>query len=198
MGEIFVMKTKDGYESFEYHTIAVGKCYNLERLESRSLLIDRPRYTFQQSLWIAYSYILKSKIEQHYFDEKVCVIAEHGENFEIATQKILNPACWHQITKLKNFGTIDEGQTLYGTIYLKKIKNFFEKQDDKRTITGINWFDRTQDEIKLYVVETIGLEKIMHLKTTNVSIEENLKQKFPKLSRIFIRELVTNIRKDFR
>jgi hypothetical protein len=191
-------KVENGYKSFEFHTHTISEYYRLDRLESRSLLIDRPRYSFQQCLWIGYSYILKSKIEQQYFDEKALVIAEEGKIFEIPVQKILNAAYWNQIIQLKNFGTLDEGSSLYGTIYLKKIKDFIADDSTEKTITGIKWFDRIQDDLKMYVLESIGFEKLKDRRTKNTEIEEKLKQKFPELTIILIREFLSHIRKDLR
>lgn len=186
------------YQSFEFHTFSLSQSYALDPLESRTLLIDRPRYLFQQSLWVAYAYLLKSKMEDNYFDEKVLVIAEKRKVFEITIQKILNPLHWNQVINLKNFGTIDEGDDLYGTIYLKKLKEFFTAPLEIKRITGIKFFDRLNHEVENYVVNEIGLEKLKDARTKNREIEERIKQNFPELTLIFIREFVSYIRKDLR
>ncbi len=186
------------YQSFESHTLSLSKHYYLDPLENRTLLIDRPRYNFQQSLWIAFAYILRSKIEKCFFDDKVLVIAEERKVFEINTQKILNPAYWSQIISLKNFGTIDEGDSLYGTIYLKKIKEFSIETPEQHKKTGIRFFDRLHCEIENYVVNSIGLEKLKDARTKNREIEDMVKQNFPELTLIFIREFVSYIRRDLR
>lgn len=191
-------KCDSGYQTLEFHTISISHYYALDYLECRTLLIDRPRYNFQQSLWIAYSHILKSKIEQNYFEEKVLVMAEVRKTFEITIQKILNPAYWCQITDIKNFGTIDEGPSLYGTIYLKRIKNFCDPAPEKKYRSGIKLFDSLYEEIQMYTLKELGIEKLKDPRVKNRVIEEKMKQKFPELSLIFIRELVSFMRKDLR
>lgn len=191
-------KSESDYQTLEYHTYSLSEHYNLDRLECRTLLIDRPRYDFQRSLWAAYSYILKSKIEEHYFDDKALVMAKDRKTFEITTQKIINPGYWSQITELKNFGTLDEGPSLYGTIYLKQTKNFSDPSLETPCKTGVKLFDRLYPEVETYVTKELGIEKLKDVRTKNRVIEDMMKQKFPELSLIFVRELVSYMRKDLR
>ena len=191
-------RVDQAYKTFEFHTISLAEHYAVDVLESRSLLIDRPRYNFQESLWGAYSCILKSKIEQHYFDETVLVVAEERNIFEMPIQKILHPAYWAQITCLKNFGTIDECTSLYGTVHLKKIKPFFDDIPKDRENTGIPFFFFICDELREYIIKDIGLDKIHDPHTTNKEIESLIKHKFPDLTAVFIREYVSLVRKDAR
>jgi hypothetical protein len=189
------------YETFEHHVNATAEHYGLDYLEKRGLILDRPRYNYQESLWSGYSCILKSKIEQHYFDVIVLVVAEEDHIFEVPIQKILHPAYWAQIVCPKNFGTIDEGQSLCGTVYLKKIKLFPNISEEYENLTGIRFFDLDLPNLKDYFVMKIGLTRLQDPKVTNKDIVEDvMKEKWigVNLSTIFIRELVSIIRKDLR
>lgn len=193
------MKRHDpDYRTFESHIVDLSEHYTLDYLESRSLFIDRPRYMNQQSLWTAYAYLLKSKIEQKYFDEKVLILAEGRKVFEFSTQKLLMPVYWQQVIDLKNFGTLDEGPTLYGTIYLKRIRDLRDPVTEIKIKTGIKLFDRLYKEMEFYIMEELSINKLKDARTKNREIEERMKEKFPELSLIFIRELVSYMRKDLR
>ena len=186
------------YNSFEYYTRLVAEHHLLTQLENLVFVIDRPQYAAQQSLWIASAYILKNKMEEDLFESKVLVATKKEKVSAISIEALLNPARWNQVIDLKHYGTIDEGKYLHGTVFvaLQTDKRLFSDQERVFHNRFINEF---VNEAVPFIEEFIGETMLQDIKNiSNENIKEKISSKFQNYNDMFLRELVTHLRREYR